>query len=142
MKKYVPKLASLQAVCAANYARIMTLLPDCDTSDLTYRFVVKVGTEYAITLLDSAPYTSSLRMEQLGNGPAYLRPIMEVRLYHDARMAEVTSSQHAGALAPSYNYPNPDMRQRDEKERVNSFLAEWLVYCLKHQDKLSESPLS
>jgi len=140
VKKYVPQLASLQAVCSANYARLMTLLPDCDTDDLSYRFVVKAGTEYAITILESAPYTSSVKMEQLGDGPAYLHPVMEVRLYHDANMAEVTSSQHAGAIAPSYDYPNPDMRHRDEKERVNSFLAEWLVYCLKHRDKMSESP--
>ena len=141
MKKYVPQLASLQAVCAANYARLLTLLPDCGTDDLAYRFIVKAGTEYVITILETAPYTTTVKMEQLGNSPTFLRPVMEIRLYHDARMAEVISSQHAGALAPSYDYPNPDMRQRDEKERVNSFLAEWLVYCLKHQDTMIEKPL-
>lgn len=134
MKKYVPHLASLQAVCAENYARIVRLLPDCDTDDLSYRFATKAGYQYVITILDSAPFTSTLKMEQVGVAPAFMKPIMEVRLYHDARMAEVISSQHAGAIAPSYDYPNPAMRHRDEKERVNSFLAEWLVHCLKYQE--------
>lgn len=140
MKKYVPHLASLQKTCANNYARVLRLLPDLDTDDLTYTFYVSEGMKYRITILDTAPYTTTLKMEQLGNhtnSQAFLTPVMDIRLYHDARMAEVLSSQHAGAIAPSYDYPNPDMRQRDEKERVNSFLAEWLTFCLKHKQTIS-----
>ncbi|MGL6349457.1 MAG: DUF1249 domain-containing protein, partial [Aeromonas sp.] len=35
-------------------------------------------------------------------------------------------------LQPSYDYPNKKMHQRDEKEQVNLFLAEWLKFCLRH----------
>jgi uncharacterized protein YqiB (DUF1249 family) len=117
----------------------MTLLPDVDTGELTYTFSVSEQLQYRITILDTAPYTTTVRMEQLDVLQDYLKPVMDIRLYHDARMAEVLSSQYAGAIAPSYDYPNPDMRHRDEKERVNSFLTEWLRFCLKHRQTVSSS---
>jgi uncharacterized protein YqiB (DUF1249 family) len=137
VKKYVPHLAELQATCAKNYALLMSLLPDIDTSELSYTFSASKTLQYRITLLDTAPYTTTLKMEQI-NGAAILpTPVMDVRLYHDAKMAEVLSSQYAGAIAPSYDYPNPDMHQKDEKERVNAFLSEWLNFCLKHRQTVS-----
>jgi uncharacterized protein YqiB (DUF1249 family) len=48
-------------------------------------------------------------------------------------MAEVISSQNVSAIKPSYGYPNQKMHQKNEKEMVNSFLAEWLVFCLTHK---------
>jgi uncharacterized protein YqiB (DUF1249 family) len=117
----------------------MTLLPDCDVQSMTYQFGVANSLNYQIQILDTAPYTTTIRMEQKGATAAYLKPQMDVRLYHDARMAEVMSSQHAGAFKPAYPYPNADMRQRDEKERVNCFLAEWLVFCLKHRQTVSSN---
>jgi len=31
-----------------------------------------------------------------------------------------------------YAYPNPKMYQPDEKQALNRFLADWLVFCRKH----------
>lgn len=137
MKKYVPHLADLQATCAKNYALFMSLLPDIDTSELSYSFSASKALQYRITLLDTAPYTTTLKMEQINSSTLLTKPVMDIRLYHDAKMAEVLSSQHAGAIAPSYDYPNPDMYHKDEKERVNTFLSEWLNFCLKHRQTLS-----
>ena len=55
-----------------------------------------------------------------------------MRLYHDARMAEVCVSQQISRLQSSYHYPNEKMHHRDEKEQCNHFLAEWLRFCLAH----------
>ena len=52
-------------------------------------------------------------------------------------MAEVISSQNTGKLEPSYDYPNIKMRQRNEKQMVNIFLAEWLDFCLKQKPKVA-----
>jgi len=57
---------------------------------------------------------------------------LQVRLYHDARMAEVCVSQQISRLQPSYHYPNAKMHHRDEKEQCNHFLGEWLRFCLVH----------
>lgn len=112
---------------------LLNMLPDCDTADLSYGFTAGKGLSYRIQIVESARYTSTLLVEQVNiSTPDYLKPSMTVRLYHDARMAEVISSQNAGALAPSYDYPNAKMRLRNEKHMVNLFLTEWLHFCLNH----------
>jgi uncharacterized protein YqiB (DUF1249 family) len=64
------------------------------------------------------------------NTPAFLRPKMTIRLYHDAKVAEVLIAQRTSQLKPVYEYPNLNMHQRNEKFMVNVFLAEWLHFCL------------
>ena len=60
-----------------------------------------------------------------------LHPKMTIRLYHDARMAEVISNQDIRQVKPRYDYPNNKMHLPDEKEQINIFLKEWLQLCLK-----------
>ncbi|MBT0585355.1 DUF1249 domain-containing protein [Alteromonas oceanisediminis] len=133
-RKYVPHLPSILAVCEANYAKLMRLLPDVDTERLEYVFSAGEKLRFRIRILDSARFTSTLEMRQVqSNSPAFLQPAMEVRLYHDANVAEVLTSQRVGALDPSYEYPNRGMHQRNEKQMVNRFLAEWLTFCLSHR---------
>lgn len=133
--KYVPHLPSMLAVCDHNYARLLRLLPDCDTLDLTYRFRVNNALSYQIVILDSSRYTSTVEISQVAlDTPEYLKPVMQVRLYHDAQMAEVLSSQQIGAIQASYTYPNVKMHQPNEKAMVNQFLAEWLAFCVRHSD--------
>lgn len=138
--RYVPKLANMHQVCEHNYARLLSLLPDCDTESLAYHFQVNASLKYQMTIIESSRYTSTIEMSQrCSEGPEFMRPNVVVRLYHDAQMAEVISSQHIGALKPSYEYPNSKMYQRNEKELVNQFLAEWLLFCLKHSEQLQSS---
>ena len=60
-----------------------------------------------------------------------ITPKMTVRLYHDARMAELLSSQGITQVKPRYDYPNKYMHQQDEKHQLNQFLNEWLHLCLE-----------
>ena len=83
-----------------------------------------------IEILERCRYTTSLRLVQ-EDVSLKASTCMDVRLYHDARMAEVLSFQGVGKLRASYQYPNDRMLQRDEKALCNEFLADWLSYCLK-----------
>ncbi|WJG08936.1 DUF1249 domain-containing protein [Aliiglaciecola sp. LCG003] len=139
-RKYVPHLPSLLAVCESNYARLLRLLPDCDTLTLSYIIGINKGLDYRVKILDSSRYTSTVELAQLAdNTPIYLRPVMQVRLYHDAKVAEVLNAQHVGSLKPSYVYPNVKMHQPNEKEMTNRFLSEWLAFCLRHRETLRSS---
>ncbi len=130
-RKYVPKLANMHQVCELNYGRLLRLLPDCDTADLQYQFSVSQSLHYTIKIIECSRYTSTLEMSQKSHGGfEFLRPVVQVRLYHDAKMAEVLSAQNIGSLKPSYQYPNIKMYQKNEKEMVNLFLAEWLQFCI------------
>lgn len=135
-RKYIPDLSRLQALCELNYTQFLRILPDCDADNLSFEFSVSTHLRYVIGITEAAPYTTTLVIEQQDpTTPSFLKPKMTVRLYHDARMAEVLSSQNTGALNASYPYPNQRMRQRNEKHMVNLFLAEWLDFCLKQQPK-------
>jgi uncharacterized protein YqiB (DUF1249 family) len=139
-RKYVPKLANMHLVCEVNYARLLKLLPDCDTEDLEYQFQVNASLLYTIKIIDCSRYTSTLEMSQKSQmGYEFLRPVVQVRLYHDAKMAEVLSAQNIGSLKPSYQYPNTKMYQKNEKEMVNLFLAEWVQFCLTQSNQLHAS---
>jgi uncharacterized protein YqiB (DUF1249 family) len=52
-----------------------------------------------------------------------------VRLYHDARVAEVLGFQGQGRFKPHYDYPNEQMYLPDEKRQVNLMLRDVLNYC-------------
>jgi uncharacterized protein YqiB (DUF1249 family) len=130
-KKYVPHLPSILATCEHNYVCMLKLLPDCDTQDLGYNFEVSSSLQYRIQIIDSSRYTSTLEMAQISaNSPKFLQPKMRIRLYHDAKVAEVLEAQRTSKLKPVYEYPNLKMHQRNEKYMVNVFLAEWLHFCL------------
>jgi len=60
----------------------------------------------------------------------YHTPEMMVRVYHDAKTAEVTSYQNHRYFKAIYSVPNQFMYQSDEKEQLNLFLAEWLNLCI------------
>ncbi len=133
-KRYVPHLPSILATCENNYVCMLKLLPDCDSEDLSYDFSISEQLTYKITILDSTRYTSTLNVAQLNTSiPKFLRPSMVVRLYHDAKVAEVLESQHTSRLQPVYEYPNLNMHMRNEKFMVNVFLSEWLHFCLSQQ---------
>lgn len=139
-RKYVPKVAHMHQVCEVNYGRLLKLLPDCDTADLEYQFEINPSLLYTIRIIECSRYTSTLEMSQKNHaGYDFMRPVVQVRLYHDAKMAEVLSAQNIGSLKPSYQYPNVKMYQKNEKEMVNLFLAEWLQFCLTHSDQLHSS---
>lgn len=133
-QKYTPNLRNLLAMCDANYVRLLKLLPECDVENMQYQFTVSDHLQYQIKITECARYTTTVEMTQLHLGlPDYVKPAMQIRLYHDARMAEVLSSQNVGRFNGSYPYPNKQMHQKNEKEMVNLFLAEWLAFCLANR---------
>ena len=76
------------------------------------------------------PYTTTLQVRQELGLPWLPAPRLEVRVYHDARMAEVIGAEQARRLMAIYPYPNQAMHQPDEKNQLNLFLGEWLAHCL------------
>lgn len=139
-RKYVPHLPSILATCENNYICMLKLLPDCDSVNLSYQFEVSEQLKYVINIIESTRYTSTLTMSQrASNSPQFLQPSMTIRLYHDAKVAEVIEAQRTARLEPVYDYPNIKMHMRNEKFMVNVFLAEWLHFCLTQVSNTSST---
>ena len=56
---------------------------------------------------------------------------LDVRLYHDADLAEVITFANQRRFLPRHEYPNNKMYQQDEKSQLNLFLGEILDNCLE-----------
>lgn len=139
-KNYRPNLVSLMTLCANNYMLLLKVLANKKALGEARHFFISDFLSYTVTIKEVTRYTSVICFEQeslchsLKNIPATLanslHPRMTIRLYHDARMAEVLATQDIRQVKPRYDYPNNQMHQQDEKQQTNQFLNEWLHLCL------------
>ena len=134
VKKYSLDLPAHMAECDANYLRLMKLFPAMQTEDAA-RFSLRIGTNasaVALEVLDRGPYTTLVSLRQEPRRAWGGVPSIQIRVYHDAKSAEVAEIENQGRFYGVYEYPNQRMRQRDEKAQVNRFLGEMLALCLAH----------
>ncbi|HAW22964.1 MAG: cytoplasmic protein [Pseudomonas sp.] len=133
-ERYRVDLLELQAACEANYLRLMRLLPEMRNRPDTRRIAMSQGDRLlgvlVLTVTESCPYTTTVQISQQDCLPWLPVPQMDVRVYHDARMAEVIGAENARRFRGIYSYPNAQMHQPDEKNQLNLFLGEWLGHCL------------
>jgi len=118
-----------------NFSRLTDLLPNLPHREGSFAIAIAGLPLIRIEILDQNPYTTTIHIRQsmAAGQPWVCDLLMKVRLYHDARVAEVIAYQGAYALQSFYPYPNPKMFQPYEKRRVNKFLAEWLHLCIKRR---------
>ncbi|ABC32643.1 uncharacterized protein conserved in bacteria [Hahella chejuensis KCTC 2396] len=141
-QRYVPDIAQFGAICEANYFRLSKLVADREAgSEVTYS--LHNHTAYLglirIKVLESSRYTNLLFLEQVhAIGRWVNNPQLTVRIYHDARMAEVISAVNHARVEAVNDYPNGKMHLPDEKLQLNQFLSEWLNYCLHHGHSTEE----
>jgi uncharacterized protein YqiB (DUF1249 family) len=117
----------------------MQLFPDYETAN-TREFQLSAGERVRIDVVERCRYTTLMRVCQRGGDAWCVAPHFELRVYHDARMVEVTGFQSRRRVEPRYDYPNPAMYARDEKAQQNVFLAEWLGHCLEQGQNAIDLP--
>lgn len=143
-RKYNINLPAHMAECDANYLRLQKLFPGMREDDLSSFGVDINGLNFTISLsvLERGPYTTILRLTQEPAPPWSRKPSLTIRLYHDARCAEVVEYQGKRHFRAVYDYPNEDMRHPDEKAQINRFLSEYLAVCLAHGIATDETLLA
>jgi uncharacterized protein YqiB (DUF1249 family) len=129
-QRYQIDLSGHLADCELNFRRLRQLLPaDAEAGDCL-RFGVAANM-VELLVKERAPYTTMLELRLhkplLAGLPV---PSLQVRVYHDAKLAEVMGAKGLRPLKPRYAYPNAGMLQRDEKAHQNTYLGEWLSLCL------------
>ena len=133
-------LGAHMAECDANYLRVMKLFPKLrERADSAFAMSLSGRrTEVSVEVAERSRYTTVIRLRQSPDAPWGANPAFRVRLYHDARCAEVIEYQCAKHFNAVYPYPNAGMRQRDEKAQVNRLLGEFLAFCLRHGASVHE----
>lgn len=139
-RRYRVDLPSHMAECDANYLRLMKLFPKLKEEDLS-AFAISVGQHpyhVRFEVLERGPYTTLIELRQQPETVWSMQPHLKVRMYHDARSAEVVEFLGARHFRPTYVYPNRQMHLPDEKAQVNRFLSEFLAMCLSHGIAITE----
>jgi len=120
------------AVYERNFRHLLSLVPGLPRLERPVALEAPGLPAIFLQVAERSRYTLCVVLHQrLGLERRGVRdPSMRVRVYWDARLAEVVAYQGHRHFRPSYPYPNPWMLQRHEKRQVNRFLGEWLGHCL------------
>ncbi|WGL16005.1 DUF1249 domain-containing protein [Microbulbifer bruguierae] len=136
-ERYRVDLPTYHADCDANYLRLCKLMPEL-ANHQSWRYQVPGGT-LEVAVVERSRYTTEVSLqasapESGSEDKNWLTPpLITVRLYHDARMAEVVAVDGQGPVGGdglNFCYPNPAMHNEDERQQVNRYLSEWLAHCL------------
>src|SRR5512141_1577684 len=130
----------LMTLYESNYIRLGWLVGDLRALDGEHRSRVEGDVELKLAVRDRGPYTTTLALtyvfadEASASGAIVEDPDLEIRVYHDARLAEARSD----ATRPAH----PGLRRLSERARReaensalghrwarNMMLNKWLEYC-------------
>lgn len=131
MSGYVQSLPKYITLCERNYLRALKVLPEEVIGACRQ---IKIGSmDFFIAVEAVEKYTTDIKVTQQHNLSNHLGQFqLAVRLYHDAKVAEVVQHNYHQRVKPSYRYPNPSMHHKDEKYQLNAFLGDWLVACVEN----------
>lgn len=136
--RYRVDLPDYHADCDANYLRLCKLMPQLAEKE-SWRYRIPDGT-LEVAVVERSRYTTEVSLQaSRGSDRTDKRknwlapPPITVRMYHDARMAEVVAVDGQGPVGGdglNFRYPNRAMHNEDERQQVNRYLSEWLAHCL------------
>lgn len=151
-ERYKVDVKAMLADCEANYVRLLRLFPEIQVSTERRLGVGEQGEIVELVVLERTPYTTlisigkaqdeSAEKKRIARVEALHSPVLKVRLYHDAKLAEVVAWQRINYIQAKHDYPNEHMVQADEKFQWNHFLGDWLAHCLAHGYVVAEESMS
>ena len=133
------------AECELNFLRLQKLLPGFHAGQGCIVGAQPLGgyeDALEVRVTERCPYTAEVLVHQQrpvwGRRPSEFR----VRVYLDARMAEVVGCAQVRRLLHRYDYPNAVGLSGDEKWQLNRLLGEWLSRCLLDGHALIDAALA
>jgi len=143
LPRYTVDLAAMHTLYEWNYARLQKLLRGAGAHErigllnpLEYAWASEAAEFEPVLQLqrvERTRYTETWRLAQMTQTMPWCPELdMEVRIYHDARMADVLRFQSARripAIVPALHVAG---WRPNEKQLVNQFLGDCLQHCLTH----------
>ena len=131
---------SLMTLYESNFIRLGWIVPD--PCQLPGRAVSTVAGDIPLelTVVERAPYTTTATLSYLfdEDGCTVRDPGLELRVYHDAKLAEVTGCGpvQAGLARMQAQLP----RCADRRWGSNMLLNKWLEYCAGRGHSFAAAP--
>ena len=122
----------LAKLCEANFERLLRLIPGL--TDLAESSIARAEGKPSLhlKLLDQSTYTLTLELSHcFSKGfESLLEPAVKIRVYLDARAAEVLSEHARIQVNEASRHMGMHKAVLDYKWSLNYFLSQWLDHCL------------
>ncbi|RMG31268.1 MAG: DUF1249 domain-containing protein [Gammaproteobacteria bacterium] len=134
-----PTLGDLMALYESNYIRLRRMLPLLEAMPERAVSEVPGALSLHFELQERTPYTTSFRLTYLfcDQEGTFAAPDLLVRMYHDARLAEVLRLGRWRSRREALYDLRTTRAGLEEKWRVNRFLQKWLGFCLRQGHRLA-----
>jgi hypothetical protein len=134
---------ALMDLYECNYINMRRLLPVTPERPIDLVSRIPGNLDLHLRFIERFRYTSELRLTYRFRqaGAVLLEPDLRIRIYHDARLAEVLTAQlrhHPAFDAESLAARPADGKQLHARWKINRFLFKWLNYCLRQGHRFSE----
>ena len=128
-----------------NYISIRRLLPVMPPTAAVRVSHTPSGLSLHLYIVERCRYTSDLILTYRfyhDADPPTSEPDLHIRVYHDARQAEVMTAQlrHYPVFSADSTATKPNRPHLYWRWRVNRFLYKWLGYCLHQGHRFTERP--
>lgn len=136
--------SALMDLYERNYINVRRLIPVMPPTSATRISRAPGALDLHLRVVERCRYTSELILTyEFGQDhePVIAEPNLRIRIYHDARLAEVMAAQprrspvfSIAASGPSQTAITPLLA----RWRINRFLFKWLTYCLRQGHRFTQ----
>ncbi len=128
-------LASLMELQDSSFRRLLRLAPQLREMRGTFTSRVADALDLHLSVIEKFKYTTTILLtyEFAGGAGALAEPNVTIRLYHDARLAEVISDarRHRSRTTHHCHRRGGSPSELERKWEQSRFLQKWLGYCLR-----------
>lgn len=123
----------LEKICESNYQKLFRLIPDLCSFDKTAIGHTDNKPDLFLDVIERNPYTLTIELSHCFNRrlSEFIEPGLKIRIYLDAKLAEVVRDHERPAVSNVYPDPGAFLEIQEYKWRLNYFLQKWLDHCLK-----------
>jgi uncharacterized protein YqiB (DUF1249 family) len=139
-------LASLMELYGSNYRRLLRLAPELHEMSSSYLSRVAGALDLHLAVVERFKYTTTVVLTYgfPTDDGMLLEPNVQVRLYHDARLAEAVRDARRHRARTSRCRRRGPFTELERRWDQNRFLQRWLGYCQRQGHLFllyNESPL-
>lgn len=129
--------AGLMTLYAANHASLRQLLGDLRSLPSTLASHSASDLSISLEVGERSCYTTNLRMTYSLKVGGHLEssPDLDIRVYHDARLAEAVSCGAQPKLVRPDRVAFPFKSEMSRRWHLNILLRKWLEHCLEHRHR-------
>ncbi len=123
---------ALMGLYESNYVRLGWLLGELDSLGGLYQSTVSDDLTLHVSVVDVQRYTTTFKMTYWFDvdGEQVADPDLDVRVYHDARLAEVMNCRNSSRNEVLRAFDTEQGTELNRRWTRNTMLNKWLEYCI------------